>query len=125
MMSVTTTDERRGDAYAALCPCRDMLDLLSQRWAALAIGAMEAGPQRFGQLRARLEGVSPKVLTQTLRRLEDRDLVTRTVYAEVPARVDYALTDLGRSAAEPLRALREWVETHTPPGEDPATQSCP
>ncbi|MDY6054779.1 MAG: helix-turn-helix domain-containing protein [Micrococcus sp.] len=87
--------------------------MLAQRWTALAIGAMEEGPQRFGQLRSRLEGISPKTLTQTLRRLEDKDLVRRTVYAEVPARVEYDLTPLGRSAAEPLRALRTWAETNS------------
>lgn len=103
----------RNDAYAAMCPCRDMLDVLAQRWTALAIGAMEEGPQRFGHLRRRLEGISPKTLTQTLRRLEDKGLVSRTVYAEVPARVEYDLTPLGRSAAEPLRALRAWAEMNT------------
>lgn len=113
MVSVETSPCERNDAYAAMCPCRDMLDLLAQRWTALAIGAMEDGPQRFGQLRQRLEGVSPKTLTQTLRRLEDKDLVERTVYAEVPVRVEYALTPLGRSASEPLRALRTWAETNT------------
>lgn len=92
-----------------------MLDLLAQRWTALAIGALDEGPQRFGQLRQRLEGISPKTLTQTLRRLEDKDLVVRTVYAEVPARVEYTLTPLGRSAGEPLRALRTWVEANTEP----------
>lgn len=73
---------------------------------------MEQGPQRFGGLRRRLEGISPKVLTQTLRRLEEQDLVLRTVYAEVPARVEYDLTARGRSAAVPLKALRDWVEVH-------------
>ncbi|MDN6430773.1 winged helix-turn-helix transcriptional regulator [Corynebacterium flavescens] len=104
---------KRNDAYAAMCTCRDMLDVLAQRWTALAIGAMEEGPQRFGQLRSRLEGISPKVLTQTLRRLEDKGLVIRTVYAEVPARVEYELTPLVRSAAEPLSALRTWAEMNS------------
>lgn len=90
-----------------------MLDVLAQRWTALAIGALEEGPQRFGQLRSRLEGISPKTLTQTLRRLEDKGLVIRTVYAEVPAKVEYDLTPLGRSAAEPLSALRTWAETNS------------
>lgn len=102
----------RNDVYAALCPCRDMLDLLANKWSALVIGALEDGPQRFGQLRTRLQGVSPKVLSQTLKRLEEQDLLTRTVYAEVPARVEYELTPLGRSAATPLKHLRDWVETH-------------
>lgn len=65
---------------------------------------------RFGALRAQLQGVSPKVLTQTLRRLEDYGLIRREVYAEVPPRVEYSLTDLGRDACVPLAALRNWVE---------------
>ncbi|WP_454226739.1 winged helix-turn-helix transcriptional regulator [Propioniciclava flava] len=70
------------------------------------------GRNALGDLRRRLEGVSPKVLSQTLKRLEEHALLSRTVYAEVPARVDYELTDLGHSAAEPLRHLRDWVEAH-------------
>lgn len=100
----------RNDVYAAMCPCRDMLDLLANKWSTLAIGALEGGPQRFGQLKVRLEGVSPKVLSQTLKRLEASGFLTRTVYAEVPARVEYALTPLGVSVEGPLRELRNWVE---------------
>ncbi|MEE1754478.1 winged helix-turn-helix transcriptional regulator [Streptomyces sp. SP18CS02] len=102
----------RHDVYAAQCPCREVLDLLANKWSALAIGALEEGPQRFGALRRRLEGVSPKVLTNTLRRLEERGFVDRTVYPAVPLHVEYALTELGHSVAEPLRQLRTWVEVH-------------
>ncbi|MGW5266107.1 winged helix-turn-helix transcriptional regulator [Microbispora sp. NPDC004025] len=98
------------DVYSAACPCRDMLDLLANKWSALALGALEDGPRRFGALRARLQGVSPKVLTQTLRRLEDHGLVHREVYPEVPLRVEYSLTSLGRDANVPLAHLRTWVE---------------
>ncbi|MFK3980629.1 winged helix-turn-helix transcriptional regulator [Micromonospora sp. NPDC050397] len=98
------------DVYAAACPCRDMLDLLANKWSALALGAMEPGPQRFGALRTRLEGISPKVLTHTLRRLEEHGLVDRTVYPAVPLHVEYSLTPLGRDACEPLAHLRAWVE---------------
>ena len=62
-----------------------MLDLLANKWSALALGALEHGPQRFGALRVRLQGVSPKVLTQTLRRLEDHGVIDRQVFAEVHA----------------------------------------
>ncbi|MFF3752352.1 winged helix-turn-helix transcriptional regulator [Streptomyces sp. NPDC002018] len=89
-----------------------MLDLLANKWAALAIGAMEDGPQRFGALQRRLQGVSPKVLTRTLRRLEDHGFVDRTVYPAVPLHVEYALTPLGHSVAEPLGQVRAWVENH-------------
>jgi DNA-binding HxlR family transcriptional regulator len=96
--------------YLAACPCRDMLDLLANKWSALALGAMEEGPQRFSALRNRLQGVSPKVLTQTLRRLEDHGLVSREIFAEVPVRVEYSLTPLGRDACAPLAQLRLFVE---------------
>ncbi len=102
----------RNDVYAAMCPCRELLDLLANKWSALIIGAVEDGPVRFGQLRSRLEGITPKVLSATLKRLEDAGLITRTVYAEVPPRVEYALTPLGKSAAVPLGALRDWAEVH-------------
>lgn len=100
----------RNDVYAAMCPCRDMLDLLANKWSALVLGALEDGPQRNGELKRRLEGISPKVLSQVLKRCEEHGLLTRTVYPEVPARVEYELTDLGIGAAEPLRHLRNWVE---------------
>lgn len=103
----------RDDVYAAACPCREMLDLLANKWSALAIGALDGGPLRFGELRARLEGISPKVLSATLRRLEEHGLLTRTVFAEVPPRVEYALTPLGVSAGAPLAHLRDWVEENT------------
>ncbi|RKN44972.1 winged helix-turn-helix transcriptional regulator [Streptomyces hoynatensis] len=98
------------DVYAGQCPCRPLLDLLANKWSALAIGALEDGPRRFGELQRRLQGVSPKVLTRTLRRLEDFGLLDRTVYPAVPLHVEYALTPLGRSAAIPLNALRSWAE---------------
>ncbi|TMR03055.1 helix-turn-helix transcriptional regulator [Nonomuraea turkmeniaca] len=100
------------DVYAAQCPCRQVLDLLANKWSALTIGALEDGPQRFGELQRHLQGVSPKVLTQTLRRLEESGFVDRTIYPAVPLHVEYALTDLGRSVAVPLRQLRDWVEHH-------------
>jgi DNA-binding HxlR family transcriptional regulator len=100
------------DVYAALCPCRDVLEVLATKWSALAIGALEAGPQRFTALQRQLQGVSPKVLTRTLRRLEEYGFVNRTIFPAVPARVEYELTDLGQGAARPLAQLRDWVEGH-------------
>lgn len=110
-MSVTWSAQEHS-VYEALCPCRSLLDLLANKWSALAIGALENGPQRFGAIQRKLQGVSPKVLTQVLRRLEDAALITRTVYPAVPLHVEYELTDLGRSAAIPLDGLRAWVEAN-------------
>jgi DNA-binding HxlR family transcriptional regulator len=100
------------DAYRAACPCRELLDLLANKWSALALGALEEGPCRFGALRTRLEGISPKMLTQTLRRLEELGLVNREIYPAVPLHVEYSLTPLGRDACEPLTGLRRWVEAN-------------
>jgi DNA-binding HxlR family transcriptional regulator len=100
------------DVYGQQCPCRDVLDLLANKWSALVIGALEDGPVRFGDLQRRLQGISPKVLTATLRRLEDNGFLHREIYPAVPLHVEYSLTPLGRSVATPLSALRSWVETH-------------
>ncbi|MGK5627864.1 winged helix-turn-helix transcriptional regulator [Streptomyces sp. URMC 123] len=112
MRNCATGRHDHHDVYAAQCPCRDVLDLLANKWSALAIGALEDGPRRFGALRNRLEGVSPKVLTATLRRLEAMGFVTRTIHPAVPLHVEYELTALGHSVAEPLAGLRTWVERH-------------
>ena len=100
------------NVYAEACPCRALLDLLANKWSALIIGLLEAGPARFTHLRANLPGVGPKMLTRTLRRLEAAGLITRTIYAEVPPRVEYALTDLGVSVSDPLAQLRRWAEAN-------------
>lgn len=119
-------DHRDHDVYAALCPGRDVLEVLSGKWSALAIGALEAEPQRFTHIQRRLQGVSPKVLTRTLRQLEQFGFLTRTVIPAVPVQVIYALTDLGQGAARPLAELRTWVEANMDSvhfaGEASATQ---
>ena len=107
-----TGDHDLHDVYSAGCPCRALLDVLANKWAALAIGALEPGPQRFGSLRRTLGGVTPKTLTQNLRRLEDAGMLTRTVIPEVPLHVVYELTPRGRSAAVPLASIRAWAEAN-------------
>lgn len=98
------------DVYLKLCPCRGLLDMVASKWTALIIGALEGEPQRFGELKRRLDGISQKMLTQTLRTLERDGLVKRTVYPTVPLRVEYELTELGRSLTEPLAAVRTWAQ---------------
>lgn len=102
----------RGDAFDPDCPTRVVLDRVGDKWTALVIGALSEQVLRFTELRAAVGGVAPKVLTQTLRALERDGLVTRTVHAQVPPRVDYELTDLGRSLIVPIAALTDWAETH-------------
>ena len=98
------------DVYSEMCPCRTLLDLLANKWSALVIGLLDDGPVRFSVLRTRLPGVSSKMLTRTLRRLEAAQLITRTIYPDVPPRVEYELTGLGAGAAVPLGLLRTWAE---------------
>lgn len=98
--------------YRADCPTRRILDRIGDRWTVLIVGVLAEGDARFSELRRRIEGISQKMLTQTLRGLERDGLVRRTVYPEVPVRVEYALTDAGRSLQAPLRALQEWSIEH-------------
>jgi DNA-binding HxlR family transcriptional regulator len=100
------------NVYDESCPTRHVLDLIGDKWAALIIGLLEAQPQRFAALHRRIGGISQKMLTQTLRRLERDGLVRRTVYAEVPPRVEYTLTPLGHTLCAPLGALRTWAEAN-------------
>jgi DNA-binding HxlR family transcriptional regulator len=101
--------DHQHDLFAELCPCRSLLELLGNKWSTLTIGALEEDPQRFGELQHKLAGISPKVLTQTLRRLENSGFVDRTVFPEVPLHVEYSLTELGHSANVPLAHLRNWA----------------
>jgi DNA-binding HxlR family transcriptional regulator len=103
-----------GDPYSADCATRRILDRIGDRWTVLIVGVLGEGDARFSELGRRIEGVSQKMLTQTLRGLERDGLVRRTVYPEVPVRVEYALTDAGRTLLEPLRALQKWAIEHLP-----------
>ncbi|GHF79780.1 DNA-binding HxlR family transcriptional regulator [Amycolatopsis bartoniae] len=114
-MVTTSTDSVPtilGSPYRADCPTRRILDRIGDRWTVLIVGVLAEGDARFSELRRRIEGISQKMLTQTLRGLERDGLVRRTVHPEVPVRVEYALTDAGRSLQAPLRALQEWSIEH-------------
>ncbi|CAM3501816.1 winged helix-turn-helix transcriptional regulator [Isoptericola cucumis] len=100
------------DPYQRACPSRTVLDRVADRWAVLVVGALADGPLRYSALAHRVDGVSQKMLTQTLRGLERDGLVARTVHAEVPPRVEYALTPAGRAAHEPMQALEAWARRH-------------
>lgn len=99
------------DVYSPSCPSRLALDRIGDRWTALIVGVLESGPRRFTEIRDAM-GITPKVLTQTLRALERDGLVTRTTYPEIPPRVEYQLTSLGLTLREPLQAIRDWAEEH-------------
>ena len=94
--------------FAATCPTRELLNQLADKWAVLVLLTIQEGPIRFNALKREIEGVSQKVLVQTLRRLERNGLLTRTVAATVPVTVTYAITPLGGSLAQVVDALRDW-----------------
>ena len=96
------------------CPTRVILDRIGDKWTVLVVLRLRNGPLRFTELRAEIGGVAPKVLTQTLRRMERDGLVTREVFAEVPPRVVYKLTPMGESLLKPITAVTEWAEEHVP-----------
>jgi DNA-binding HxlR family transcriptional regulator len=100
------------DVYAKNCPSRQVLDRIGDTWSVLVVTMLADGPRRYTELARKIEGVSPKMLTQTLRGLERDGLITRTVYPVVPPRVDYALTDLGGSLLGLVSALERWAEEH-------------
>jgi DNA-binding HxlR family transcriptional regulator len=102
----------RGNLFDPDCPTRVVLDRIGDKWTVLVVSALSNSALRFTELRARVGGVAPKVLTQTLRALERDGILTRTVYAQVPPRVDYELTALGRSLAEPIATIQDWAEGH-------------
>jgi DNA-binding HxlR family transcriptional regulator len=95
-----------------LCPIRDVLDRIGDRWSVLVLQELAPGTQRFSALGRAIPDVSKRMLAQTLRKLEADGLLSRTVYAEVPPRVDYTLTALGISLLEPLNALIAWSDAN-------------
>lgn len=102
------------DVFTRGCPSITVLETLSSKWVYLLIVALRPGRQRYSELQRRVEGVSPKMLTQTLRLLERDGLLTRTVFPTVPPRVEYELTPLGRDLAGLMDQVRRWGEAHVP-----------
>ena len=98
-----------GSAFLADCPTRLVVEILSDKWAVLVIFGLSQ-PRRHGELVDLIGGISRKVLTQTLRRLEQYGLVER--HAEAPRRVEYSLTDLGRTLIEPIEVLTNWARDY-------------
>lgn len=100
------------DVMSPKCPSRTVLRHVVDRWTPLVVSALDGGPMRFTEVRRRVGGVTPKVLTQTLRSMERDGLLTRVQTPGVPPRVDYELTELGESLREPVATLRTWVQQH-------------
>ena len=104
----------KADVFSASCPARAVLEVLAEKWALLLVHRLAQGPARTSELRRQIGGISEKMLIQTLRRLERNGLVQRRAYAEVPPRVEYALTPLGKSLSGPITVLNQWVGRHLP-----------
>jgi DNA-binding HxlR family transcriptional regulator len=94
------------------CPVSRAVEVLDGRWTILVVRDLLGGTRRFGELRESLVGISPKTLTDRLRSLEARGLVVRTMYPEIPPRVEYSLTPAGRSLEPVLTALADWGRAH-------------
>lgn len=90
------------------CPVATTVSLIGSKWKLLIMRNLLARPWRFNELKKNLEGISQKVLTDSLRSMEDDGLITRTVYPEVPPRVEYALSDLGETMRPIMKAMEDW-----------------
>lgn len=100
----------------------EVLSRVGDKWTVLVVSTLGDGPKRFSELRRALGSISQRMLTLTLRALERDGMVTRTVFPTIPPRVDYALTDLGRSLLQPVSALSLWARTHRAAIEDARRQ---
>jgi DNA-binding HxlR family transcriptional regulator len=109
--SVAATEDPQ-DAFGAACQTRDLFAAISNKWVGLILVALADGPKRYSELQKVIEGISQKMLTQSLRLLERDGLVTRTVIPSSPVRVDYEITPLGRSLMTVMAAMKQWAEAH-------------
>ncbi|PJJ54599.1 winged helix-turn-helix transcriptional regulator [Hymenobacter chitinivorans] len=105
---------QRGDLLSAGCPSRTVLKHITSRWGVLALMVLDGETRRFSELRRQIDGVSERMLAQTLQWLEADGLVRRVAYEVVPPHVEYSLTPLGQQAAQKVRALADWVEVSFP-----------
>jgi DNA-binding HxlR family transcriptional regulator len=107
--------------FDADCPTRQVLDLIADKWTTLLVVLLSGGTKRFGEIQRSVGGISQKMLTQTLRRMEQDGFVTRVIYPEVPPRTEYSLYPLGLSLKTPLCALSQWAIEHLAEVEDART----
>jgi DNA-binding HxlR family transcriptional regulator len=101
---------RQGHAHESCLAVRDVLRRVGDKWSVLVVGTIGGERRRFNDLRRSIDGISQRMLTLTLKALERDGLVTRTVYPTVPPRVEYELTELGRTLLVPITALAQWAE---------------
>ncbi|GAA2780013.1 winged helix-turn-helix transcriptional regulator [Crossiella cryophila] len=108
------TKPLRPDLFDPACPSSALPFRIGDKWTALVIRCLEDGPRRFTELRVPMARVTPKVLTETLRAMERDGMLTRTHYPEIPPRVEYELTGLGRSLLGLLESCCTWADEHLP-----------
>ncbi|QMW66377.1 helix-turn-helix transcriptional regulator [Mumia sp. ZJ1417] len=115
-LEVTEEDEPRWDVFQwdarEGCEVRQILDRIADKWSLLVISLLEEKTMRFNELRRAIDGISQRMLTVTLRNLERDGLICRTVYAEVPPRVEYCLSPLGCTLLGTIQSLVQWTEKH-------------
>ncbi|GAB4238449.1 MAG: helix-turn-helix domain-containing protein [Stanieria sp.] len=100
------------EVFTLNCPTQQVLDIVGNKWSVIVIYCLAYGTKRYKEIERKIEGISQKMLTQTLRDLEKNGLVERKIYPEVPPRVEYSLTTLGETLIEPLSSLAHWAEIH-------------
>ncbi len=98
------------DIFNAACPTRLVLNRIADKWTVMIVIALAEETKRFGELRREIDGISQKMLTQTLRGLERDGLISRKVYPTIPPKVEYSLTKLGLSLVDALESMRIWSE---------------
>lgn len=113
-MSNYATNHLLGQVLSNECPSREILEHLTTKWSVLVLRCLSDGVHRFSELKQRIEGVSEKMLAQTLKVLEKDGFLIRTVYPVVPPKVEYQLTILGAQAAEKMTMLIGWIERNLP-----------
>lgn len=109
-MSTYATSNLLGQVLSTACPSREILEHLSSKWSLLVLHCLSQGVHRFSELKIKIEGISEKMLSQTLKTLEQDGFILRTVYPIVPPKVEYQLTILGSQAAEKVNELIFWLE---------------
>lgn len=112
--SQTKSSMQTGNLYSSACPSRGVLEHVTSRWGVLVLILLLQGTHRFSELRRKVQGMSEKMLAQTLQALEADGFVLREAYAVIPPKVEYSLTKMGSEVAEQVKSLAEWIEQNLP-----------
>jgi DNA-binding HxlR family transcriptional regulator len=112
MVNNNICHKQEPEIFTLNCPTQKIFDLLGNKWSLIILYCLSFGTKRHSQLQKQIEGISQKMLTQTLRNLERHGFVTRHVYPVVPPRVEYSLTSVGETLIEPLTSFCQWSENH-------------